>query len=401
MAKNIYLVVTSFFPSPTFWRGAFVYDFVKALMRSGEFTVVVFMPCRFGQKVENYAYGGVQVVGFPHVELPSNLLPGLFGWLNGWLFRRAVRRAGIDFRDVAVCHLHGVDDVIYGMKRRFPRVMAVRHYHGRDVFGLKTGRFNRRFAWHRNWTVRHLSKIRQDVDLHVCVSGFVERDLKQFPQCKDWRTYVLHNGVDTSQFNFVTSSGKQKSARDFTIGCVGNFNRTKGQMVLLRAVNRLVRGEVAMDASARACKLCVIFIGSGPCLEECKNYASANGLAQMVEFKSEVDHSALPDFYRSLDLFVLPSEDEAFGCVYTEAWACGTPFICVKGQGVSEIIPVEDLDKWAIAPGDDAGLASLIAANVACMVGAKAKGTNPQRLTESICIDVLVHDFLNAIHKQL
>ena len=43
-------------------------------------------------------------------------------------------------------------------------------------------------------------------------------------------------------------------------------------------------------------------------------------------------HENLPSFYQSLDLFVLPSYYEAFGCVYAEAYSCGVPFIAVKNQ---------------------------------------------------------------------
>ena len=34
-----------------------------------------------------------------------------------------------------------------------------------------------------------------------------------------------------------------------------------------------------------------------------------------------------------------PSYFEALGCVYLESWATNTPFIAVKGQGISEIVP--------------------------------------------------------------
>ena len=71
-------------------------------------------------------------------------------------------------------------------------------------------------------------------------------------------------------------------------------------------------------------------------------------------------HRELNDFYNSLDLFVLPSYWEAFGCVYTEAYACGVPFIAVKGQGISELIPEKDVDKWLIDKGDFVSLSDKI-----------------------------------------
>ena len=42
--KSIYLVVTAFFPSVESFRGPYVYDQVKAIMKDGRYQVVVMMP---------------------------------------------------------------------------------------------------------------------------------------------------------------------------------------------------------------------------------------------------------------------------------------------------------------------------------------------------------------------
>jgi len=52
----------------------------------------------------------------------------------------------------------------------------------------------------------------------------------------------------------------------------------------------------------------------------------------------EVAHHDLNTFYNQINLFVLPSYYEAFGCVYAESWATNTPFIAVKGQGIEEVM---------------------------------------------------------------
>lgn len=45
--KRYYLCVTPFFPSPGNWRGAYVFDQVKAIERQSDYRVLVFVPCGF------------------------------------------------------------------------------------------------------------------------------------------------------------------------------------------------------------------------------------------------------------------------------------------------------------------------------------------------------------------
>ena len=77
-------------------------------------------------------------------------------------------------------------------------------------------------------------------------------------------------------------------------------------------------------------------------MNSCKKYVNDNNLSEFILFEKELEHHKLNKFYNEIDLFVLPSYYEALGCVYLESWATNTPFIAVKNQGVSEIIP-EDL----------------------------------------------------------
>ena len=78
------------------------------------------------------------------------------------------------------------------------------------------------------------------------------------------------------------------------------------------------------------------FVGTGKTLNRCVKYAKKKNID--CEFIHELKHSELLSFYNQLDLFVLPSKYEAFGCVYLEALACGVPFIGVKNQGIEDVV---------------------------------------------------------------
>ncbi|WP_455633573.1 glycosyltransferase, partial [Parabacteroides sp.] len=125
---------------------------------------------------------------------------------------------------------------------------------------------------------------------------------------------------------------------------------------------------------------------------ECKEYVKGSGLEDMVEFRTEIDHRLLVDFYNSLDLFVLPTMFEGFGCVLTEAYACGVPFMVCENQGAAECIEPTEMDRWTFPINDHEKLAQLI--------------TNfywyryEQHLCVPIDINQLVRDFLEEIFNE-
>jgi glycosyltransferase involved in cell wall biosynthesis len=80
-------------------------------------------------------------------------------------------------------------------------------------------------------------------------------------------------------------------------------------------------------------------VGSGEELEALRKLASEGGIADRVSLGVRLPSAEMPDFYRSLDLLVLPSRTrpnwkEQFGRVLIEAMACGVP---VLGSDSGEI----------------------------------------------------------------
>ena len=138
-------------------------------------------------------------------------------------------------------------------------------------------------------------------------------------------------------------------------------------------------------------KMTLTFVGSGETLRECQEFVREHGLESCVEFRREVTHEKLADFYRSLDLFVLPSYFEGFGCVFTEAWACGTPFVTCEGQGMDDLIPEEGRGTWLCRPRDPDDLA----AKIRHVIEARPE----QTLTGPVDIDVLVARFLDEVER--
>ena len=401
--RREYLVATPFFPSPTDWRGAYCYDFVRALERnlaeSGRpWRVHVFTE---GDGSE-YEIDGIKVRTFRAKRLPSIAFPQFFARRNGKTFLDAVARAGIEFKDIAVCHAHTAIFAIYALavKDANPGCMTLLHHHSLQCFGLNKGVL--RWCWPYNAILYPwLRRLHERIDRHVFISGLSRKSLEAAPDAS-WAKYepyrrlmrgfgffrparlkatmVLHNGVDKTLFRKLDV---KKRDAVFTIGCVANFVPLKDQMTLLMAVVELGNGEWGTGNG----EVKVIFVGSGKERAKCEEYARENGID--AEFREEVRHEELPAFYNSLDLFVLPSAFEGFGCVYTEAHSCGVPFIACKGQGIDEIIPEEDKSKWLANVHDPEDLAARIKGYM--------ENRWEQRLTENQDIDFLVGRFTREL----
>lgn len=360
--RPIYICVTPFFPSPTAWQGAYVLDQVKAIARNSNFEVVVFKPTTGRDRQKSYEVDGVTVHLFPTRQTPSYMFNGFFNDYNGRSFIKKVQELGIDLQRVKYVHTHTGPFAIYGLALRkiAPHIKVFVQHHDLDPFTVRNGKFAH---WRPNARYRAKNSIHlfNEVDLHICISTPVRDNLLAFPHAREAEiyepylralepvadlpsitpraVYILYNGVDTQLFHKPESP---KNDGVFRIGCIANFQDLKDHRTLVEAFNILIqKGYTNMRLS---------LLGTGPTRPAIEQYIHDHGLTSYVEWPSEVQHEQLPAYYHTLDLFVLPSIFEGFGCVYTEAHACGVPFICCQDQGAAELIAPQDCDKWTVEP---------------------------------------------------
>lgn len=376
-----YVCITPFFPEPDSFIGPYVLDQVRAIERNSDYKVIVIKPYSFLSSGQDYVYEGTNVYRCKDYTVPSNMLPNnLSDNLTYRSILKKLKSIGVNPEDIAMYHAHvaALGSSAVRLKRDFPHIKTVVQHHGFDVMSETDGRFAR-FGWHKRLCQRHNIEISNKADLNVGVSQLTLNYVHSVPGAKLKDTYVLYNGVDTSLFK---PGDPTRKSEVFTIGCIGNFWELKDQITLIKAVELLINKGIK--------DITVKFIGTGYTLAMCKEYVAAHQLNKYIEFCPTMHHSELPEFYRSLDLFVLPSYWEAFGCVYTEAYACGVPFIGVKGQGISELIPDSEKANWLIDKGDYKQLAQLI----------EAKKQSPQMrqpLSHKIDIDTLISEYLEYI----
>ena len=141
--------------------------------------------------------------------------------------------------------------------------------------------------------------------------------------------------------------GDHERAPGFAIGYVGGLVPEKGVDVLLRACVGLPVPDWSLSIA-----------GDGPERARLTDLAGALGLGDRVRFLGQMPSTETPDFYRQLDVLVLPSLNrpnwvEQFGRVLIEAMASG---VVVAGSRSGEIPNVIG-DAGLIFPeGDSASL---------------------------------------------
>lgn len=155
-------------------------------------------------------------------------------------------------------------------------------------------------------------------------------------------------GVDPQMFQPPT----RKPDRPFTIGYFGRLVPEKGIAHLLDAAARL-EGDWRL-----------ILLGGGPQRDTLASQATRLGIADRVEFRSQIPSTDMPRQYHDLDVLALPSLTrpnwkEQFGRVLVEAMASGVPVIGSSSGAIPDVIG----DAGLIFPeGDTPALAQTLAA---------------------------------------
>lgn len=193
----------------------------------------------------------------------------------------------------------------------------------------------------------------------VAMSSVIEREYLEGSIPAN-RIAVIPNSVDTAKFRPVPPSERGALRQKLGIPAgrpiavfTGRLVTTKGLPTLLRAW----RPVVAAHPDAL-----LLLVGSGGLgLQNCeaalKRYTSENALEGHVHFAGAVDN--VNEYLQASDLFVFPTEEEAFGISVIEAMACGLPVVTTGVDGMRDIVR-SGVDALLVPPGDDAALARAI-----------------------------------------
>ena len=181
-------------------------------------------------------------------------------------------------------------------------------------------------------------------DQVVTVSRFVERYLVSagVPQNK---VCTIATGVDFGRYQPSASGGTLKAElglppETLLVGTVAILRAKKGHAEIL---------DAAPAVLARFPDAHFVFAGDGPQTDNLKARIAAEGLSGRVHLLGL--RRDVSNVLESLDLFVLPTHQEALGTAFIEAAALGVPAIGTNIDGVPEI--VQDGSTGLLVPPHD------------------------------------------------
>ncbi|MFQ5353749.1 MAG: glycosyltransferase family 4 protein [Thermodesulfobacteriota bacterium] len=216
--------------------------------------------------------------------------------------------------DVVVTH-SGVDSFLAGiaarLSRRQPKVVRTRHL-----------------------ALPITSKSSYSMIPHrvVTVSEFVRRYLIEDKGLKSNHVVAIPTGIDLARFNAASAPGGFREAEGIgadvpVVGTVAILRRKKGHHVLLEAIPAVLKK--IPDAL-------FVFVGNGPQRENIEAQIKRLGIEKNVRrlgLRKDVE-----TVLKGLDIFVLPTFQEALGTSILEASAMEVPVISTGVGGVPEVV---------------------------------------------------------------
>ena len=186
--------------------------------------------------------------------------------------------------------------------------------------------------------------------VHVVCAN--EDALKQIRQFLGDHAIELPVGLDSDLFKPGPSGVRQQlgwAENHWVVGYVGRLAYIKGIDLLADAFKNILK----TIPHAR-----LLVVGSGEEVGKLRSGLNAELMEGLAHIDSDVPHELLADWYRAMDLFVMPSRYENYSNAVLEAMACGVPFLGSDVGGNRRVVETEG--GWLFAPGSADSLAQTL-----------------------------------------
>src|SRR4030067_2200976 len=228
----------------------------------------------------------------------------------------------------------------------------------------------------------------------VTVSEHVRRYLIEEKRIKPEKVFSIPTGIDIERFNpdLVSAVPREElgiAADAQIVGTVAILRRKKGHHILLDAIPMVLREFP---------KTIFLFAGDGPQRKNIEDKILELGIGNNVKLLGL--RNDIPEILKTMDLFVLPTLQEALGTSFLEAMAMGRPVVGTKAGGVPEVVK-DGISGILVEPDNPAALAGAIISLLRNRERMRQMGDAGRKIVEeNYSIDVMVkrlYDFYNFL----
>lgn len=252
-----------------------------------------------------------------------------FGHVRGKAFAltRSARVFG-ELPSVQLIHAHFGPDGVYAQS--LARALGIPYlvtFHGFDATMTRAALWRTRKLYVAQFLLRE-RQLQRSAAAFIAISSFIRDKLvgRGYPADKIIQHYI---GVDIEKFQRGT-----RAASPYVL-CVARAVEKKGVATVVRAFARVAAKYPAVR---------LVHVGEGPLLGELRTLVHQLGLADRVELRGAVEHTAVRELMRAASVFALASctaadgDAEGLGIVFNEASACGVPVVATMHGGIPEAV---------------------------------------------------------------
>lgn len=167
------------------------------------------------------------------------------------------------------------------------------------------------------------------------------------------KIHKIPNCIDTKIFYPIPKSQKLRLRNSLGLPEVATVVTFVGRLVSYKGLPGLLRTWKSLSQVHPNAILQLVGGGSldiHNCESELREYVSSNNLGGKVHFCGEVRN--VNEYLQASDIFVFPTQKEAFGIALVEAMACGLPVIATPVGGSKDFL-IHGQNGLLIKPGDE------------------------------------------------
>jgi glycosyltransferase involved in cell wall biosynthesis len=200
------------------------------------------------------------------------------------------------------------------------------------------------------------NKILSHANGFIAISRDIKSEIQNYVLHTDQKIYHIPNSVDTDLFCPADPQEKKYLRVRLNLPERGPLVAFAGRLVSYKGLPLLL--SVWKKIITHYPQATLLLVGGGSmdiynCEREVKEFIEVNHLQGSVILTGEVRN--VQEYLRASDLFVFPTEKEAFGISLIEAMSCGLPVITTPVGGLKDIVQ-DGINGLLVNPGDKIGL---------------------------------------------